>query len=67
MKKIFAKRPATTDRTAYRMKPGAPAPKSSQSGYGHKVSTGGSTVAVGSRQPKVSEREGGKAIPRSRR
>lgn len=34
----------TSDRTAYRMKPGKPSPRTSQSGYGHKSSTGG-TVA----------------------
>ena len=39
-----------SDRTAYRMKPGEPSPKTSQSGYGHKSNTGGTVAREGTRR-----------------
>jgi hypothetical protein len=50
---MAAKRKTTSDRTSYRMTPGAPAPKSSQGGYGHKSTTGGRTAPQGSRRNPV--------------
>ena len=42
----------TSERTAYRMKPGNPSPRTSQSGYGHKSSTVGTVTRQGtSRRP----------------
>jgi hypothetical protein len=40
----------TSDRTAYRMKPGKPSPRTSQSGYGHVSSTKGTVAREGTRK-----------------
>ena len=37
----------TSERTAYRMKPGKPSPRTSQSGYGHKSQIGGTVGREG--------------------
>ncbi len=48
-----------TSPTAYRMKPGKPAAKSSKSGYGHKSSTTGSVDAQGSGRNAANRRRPG--------
>ena len=42
-----ARPPKQSDRPAYRLTPGAPSKKTSQSGYGHRANRSGSTRAVG--------------------
>ena len=53
MKRSPAKTTKTSDRKAYRMKPGQPSPKTSQSGYGHKAPTGARVKAQGPRRDTV--------------
>jgi len=57
MKRTAAKKAAAPiTRTEYRMKPGKPAPKSSQGGYGHSSSSSGSignVVPQGRRQDAI--------------
>ena len=42
-----ARPPKQSDRPAYRLTPGAPSKKTSQSGYGHPANPTGSTKPVG--------------------
>jgi hypothetical protein len=53
MKRTSTKTSKTSDRTAYRMKPGKPSPKTSQSGYGHKPVEGASVKSQGPRRDTV--------------
>jgi hypothetical protein len=52
----MAKQDPKSRRTAYRMKPGKPAPKSSQSGYGHKGNEGGRVDPQGSGKNTAKQR-----------
>ena len=51
-----ARPPKQSDRPAYRLTPGQPSKKTSQSGYGHRDNKSGSTRAVGT-GPHASKRK----------